>query len=187
MRFAYADPPYLGQSARYYAAHPEHAVYDTVAGHAALIDNIAACYPDGWALSMSARSLRALLPLCPEDVRVLAWVKPYTTFFPGVKVAWAWEPVIVRGGRPRAEAQTTVRDWLRASSPAQHGRGFVGRKPEVFVHWLCQVLNIVSDDTVDDLFPGSGGVGRAIARYLATPELPLVRPVDDVELGSDVL
>ncbi len=29
MRFAYADPPYLGMGKKLYGDHPEHAVYDT--------------------------------------------------------------------------------------------------------------------------------------------------------------
>jgi hypothetical protein len=184
MRFAYADPPYLGASRKFYRDHPEHAVYDTVDGHRHLIDNIVACYPDGWALSMSSRSLYTLLPLCPDDVRVLAWVKPYTTFFPNVNPAWAWEPVVVRGGRQHQREQATLRDWHSASSPAQHGQGFVGRKPASFVFWLCGVLNVQPGDIVDDLFPGSGDVGRAVASYLAHPQLSITPPgiVDELPL-----
>ena len=90
MRFAYADPPYVG-CGHYY---PEKAEVDQIA----LIDRLIGDYPDGWALSCSSPSLQRLLGACPRDVRVMAWVKPFAVFKPNVGVAYAWEPVIVRGG-----------------------------------------------------------------------------------------
>jgi hypothetical protein len=177
MRFAYADPPYLGSSRKHYSDHADADVYDTVDGHRTLIDCLVSDFADGWALSMAARNLHTLLPLCPAEARVCAWVKPYTTFFRNVNPAWAWEPVVVCGGRPRGSAKPTVRDWLRASSPAQHGRGFVGRKPVEFCYWLFELLGAEAHDELVDLFPGSGAVTRAWARW--TTELPL--PLDDYE------
>lgn len=161
MRVAYADPPYLGASRKHYRDHPEHAVYDTVEGQAALIERLVTEFSDGWALSMASKNLHPLLPYCPPDVRVMAWVKPFTTFFPNVNPAWAWEPVIVSGGRKRTRDQLTVRDWISASSPAQRGKGFVGRKPPEFCHWLFEVLGLQRGDELVDIFPGSGAVARA--------------------------
>jgi hypothetical protein len=161
VRFAYADPPYLGASRKHYGDHPDHAVYDTVEGHRQLIDRLVAEFPDGWALSMASKNLHPLLPLCPADVRVMAWVKPFTTFFPNVPVAWAWEPVIVRGGRKRPKEQPTVRDYVVANSPAIRGKGFTGRKPPEFCYWLFEVLGMEPTDELVDLFPGSGAVGEA--------------------------
>lgn len=75
LRVAFADPPYLGQARRY--DHPDAARYDTLPGHLELIDRLRAEYPDGWALACHTPSLRLLLPHCPEDCRVGAWVKPW--------------------------------------------------------------------------------------------------------------
>ena len=160
MRFAYADPPYLGLARQFYGDHPEAHVYDTIEGHAALIERLSSSYPDGWAMSLHSPSLREILPLCPADVRVMAWVKPFCSFKPGIGVAYAWEPVIVRGGRRRTRKQPTVRDWVAENITLR--RGFTGAKPAGFTFWLLEVLNVQPGDTVDDLFPGSGAVARAL-------------------------
>lgn len=166
MKFAYADPPYLGQGKRLYGTlHAEAAVYDSVDGHAALIERLCGEYPDGWAMSLSSPSLRAILPLCPEDVRVLAWIKPFAAFKPNVGVAYAWEPVIVRGGRKRTRQQDTVRDWVAENITLM--RGFPGAKPAGFSHWLMDVLNVQTGDSIDDLFPGSGACGAIFQARLS--------------------
>src|ERR1039458_305054 len=98
MRFAFADPPYLG-CGKLYPEHPEARAWDDLAAHRDLIGQLASDFPDGWALSASSTSLHAILPLCPPDVRVAAWVKPFAAFKRNVRVAYTWEPVILRGGR----------------------------------------------------------------------------------------
>lgn len=155
MRFAYADPPYPG-CAHFYAENEE-------IDHAALIVRLCDEFPDGWALSTHSPALRDLLPLCPPDVRVMAWVKPFAVFKPNVNPAYAWEPVLVRGGRKRTRDQETVRDWVAESITLQ--RGMVGVKPEIFCFWLFSVLNIQDGDEFVDLFPGSGAVTRAFAKW----------------------
>ena len=132
MRMAYADPPYVGQAKRHYDM-PE-------VDHETLIAQLVRDYPDGWALSASSPSLRYLLPLCPDDVRVMAWVKPFCSFKPNVNPAYAWEPVIVCGGRPRGRSVPTVRDWVAESITLQ--TGLAGAKPMAFCYWLFQVLNL---------------------------------------------
>jgi hypothetical protein len=159
VKVAYADPPYVGQAKRHYANEPEYA---GEVDHQALIARLMAEYPDGWALSCSSTSLRLLLPMCPADVRVLAWVKPWC-IWKDRSVAYAWEPVIIRGGRRRTRDQLTVRDWLACSPPAK-GR-FAGAKPEAFCIWLFEVLGLQAGDTLDDLYPGTGAVGRAWQKY----------------------
>jgi len=47
VRFAYADPPYPGQSKKHYGDHPDYA---GEVDHPALIAQLVAEYPDGWAL-----------------------------------------------------------------------------------------------------------------------------------------
>lgn len=166
MRFAYADPPYFGLSAKFYAhLHDAAADYDRLETHQALIDRLCDEYADGWAMSLHTPSLKHILPLCPDDCRVMAWVKPFCSFKPGVGVAYAWEPVIVRGGRKRLRSQLTVRDWAAINITLK--RGFTGAKPTAFVWWLLDVLNVQPGDTVDDLFPGSGAVQSALDGWLA--------------------
>lgn len=157
MRFAYADPPYLGW-AKYYD-HPETEVYNTIEGHQALIERLCGEFPDGWAMSLHSPALRTILPLCPDDVRVMAWVKPFASFKPNVRVAYAWEPIIVRGGRKRSKERDTVRDWIACGITLK--RGFTGAKPAEVGFWLFEVLGMNAEDELADLFPGSGAVTEA--------------------------
>ena len=161
MRFAFADPPYLGCGALYAATHPDWQEYDDPAAHARLIARLCSEYPDGWAMSLHTPSLRTILPMCPEDCRVMAWVKPFASFKPNVGLAYAWEPVILRGGRKRSRSDATTRDWLAASITLR--KGLTGAKPAAFTHWLLDALHAQPGDQVDDLFPGTGGVSDVIA------------------------
>lgn len=163
MRFCYADPPYLGLAVKFYGDHPEASVYDSIEGHRALIGRLSAEFPDGWAMSLHSPSLRHILPMCPDDCRVGAWVKPFCSFKPGVGEAYAWEPVIWRGGRKRTRQHRTVRDWTAVSITLR--RGFVGAKPPGFVMWILDLLNAEPGDDIVDLFPGSGAVSEAIASW----------------------
>lgn len=181
MRFAYADPPYLGCGRRLYGqgapskhgrkgcvrigsadhTHPDAAIYDDPATHRALIDRLVAEFPDGWALSCGSRDLRMFLPWCPEDVRVGAWTKTWTALV--IPVKYAWEPVIFRGGRAGKFGQVRTRDWL-VSPPAMGG--FPGAKPEEFAFWVFDLFGAEHGDELVDLFPGSGAVSAAWPVYL---------------------
>lgn len=165
MKAAYADPPYLGCSRKHYGDHPEHAIYDTVEGHKALIERLTTDY-ERWALSCTSGNLRTLLPICPEDVRVMAWIKPFAAFKKGVNPAYVWEPVIVRAPMlPCGPGILTTRDYVVASITLR--RGTCGAKPEEFCRWLFTVLGLRPGDELDDLFPGSGAVTRAWKTFLA--------------------
>lgn len=159
MRFAYADPPYIGQAKRYYNC----AEID----HAALIARLIDEFPDGWALSLSSPSLKIILPLCPDDVRIAAWVKPFCAFKRGVRPAYAWEPVIFRGGRnknapvpEKGGKQITPKDYIAANITLK--KGLVGAKPEAFCSWILDLLNVQIGDDLVDLFPGTGVMGRVL-------------------------
>jgi len=167
MKFAYADPPYLGCGRLYAKHHPEALIWDDPETHRQLIQRLCDEYPDGWALSLHEPSLRVLLPMCPEDVRVAAWVKPFAAFRPNVNPAYAWEPVIFRGGRDRDRLEPTVRDWVSANITME--RGLAGAKPREFCFWLFQLLGAQKNDTLDDLFPGTGAVTAAWKEYTAQP------------------
>ena len=164
MRFAYADPPYLGCAGFYRDMHPEWAAYDHIDTHKALIDRLSADYPDGWVMSLHEPSLRHILPLCPDDCRVLSWVKPFASFKPGVGVAYAWEPLILRGGRKRPRTADTTRDWFAASITMR--KGLTGAKPPQLMRWVLDVLYALPGDTVDDLFPGTGACGEVFRAHL---------------------
>lgn len=163
MTFAYADPPYLGCAAKLYG----DPTYDSLHAHAALVARLQAEFPDGWAMSLSSPSLRAILPLCPEDCRVAAWVKPFCAFKVGVNPAYAWEPVIFRGGRKkRSRTEDTIRDYH--SEVITLRRGTPGAKPPGFAAWIIGLLgaDVRRGDTITDLFHGSGamlGVWRPAA------------------------
>ncbi len=165
MKVAYADPPYIGQAKKHYKHDPQCAEVD----HAALIEHLNTF--DAWALSLSSPTLKIILPMCPDDVRVMAWVKPFCAFKVNVNPAYAWEPVIVRGGRKRTRQQETVRDWV--SEVITLKRGLSGVKPERFCFWLFEVLNLERGDELHDLFPGSGAVTRAWRAWLRQGKLPL--------------
>lgn len=163
MRFAYADPPYLGCGKLYAAHHRDALDWDDPAEHRRLIDRLSAEYPDGWALSASTPSLRTLLPMCPDDVRIAAWVKPFAAFKANVRVAYTWEPVIFRGGRMSSKDGAPVtRDHL--AEPITMLKGLPGAKPDRFCEWVLWMLGFVPGDSVDDLFPGTGAMGRAVVR-----------------------
>lgn len=160
---AYADPPYLGQARHYTKHHREAAIWNDPETHRALIAQLSAEYSDGWALSCSSPSLRVLLPMCPNDVRIGAWVKPFHVFKKGVRPAYAWEPVIYRGGRnvghpppPKGGKATTPRDWVSANILLR--KGLTGAKPPGFCEWLFDLMGLRPDDTFVDMFPGTHGV-----------------------------
>lgn len=170
LRVAYADPPYVGKAAKHYRDHPDYA---GEVDHPALIERLANDYPDGWALSCHVPSLRTLLPLCPDDVRVGAWVKPFHALKKGVRPSYGWGPVLYRGGRnppthkhpppPKGGKATTPRDFIAENITLR--RGLVGVKPDRVCWWIFDMLGLAAGDTLDDLYPGSGAVGRAWTAY----------------------
>jgi hypothetical protein len=167
MRFAYADPPYLGCGKLYAKHHADAQDWDRPFTHQRLIEQLCFEFADGWAMSLSTPSLRTILPMCPDDCRVSAWVKPFAIFKPNVGVAYAWEPVIWRGGRLRTREQDTIRDWVSASITLE--RGLTGVKPRLFCRWIFQLLNAERDDTLEDLFPGTGAVTAAWDEWCGRP------------------
>lgn len=165
-RLAYADPPYPGLSAKYYADHPD---YDGEVDHRALLIRLRAY--DGWALSTSSAALDDVKAMCREldiEARTAAWFRgsrPGRSIYPHQ----AWEPVIyVRG---RLEPTSNVPD--DALVFPCHARTtdvdrVIGAKPATFISWMFGLIGARPGDTFDDLFPGSGGVGRAWSIYASS-------------------
>lgn len=151
MRIAYADPPYPGQARSRYGCREVN--------HEFLVRDLVECFPDGWALSTSSTALRAVLPLCPKDVRVAAWVKAFARYKPKVRPCYAWEPVIFRAARKeKRHSETTPFDWIECLPDMTTT---IGAKPPIFCHWLFQILGLRPGDEIVDLFPGTGAVGYA--------------------------
>jgi hypothetical protein len=168
MRFAYADPPYIGQAKRHYSDDPMCAEVD----HLDLVSRMMNNFPDGWALSASSPSLPYLLSICPPNSRIAAWCKSFCAFKRNVRPAYAWEPVIFWGGRnpmnghravipEKNGKQTTPKDFI--IEPITLKKGLVGAKPEKVCCWILSLLNVQSGDEVVDLYPGTGVMGRVAA------------------------
>jgi hypothetical protein len=162
MIFAYADPPYPGKAGYY--------------DHASLLERLTKSYPDGWALSTSSEALRDVLSLCPRGVRVCAWFKG-PRYTKSRRALVSWEPLIVAGGRPlQVDAVQDLADGLVAVGRFRRFPGaMVGMKPPAFAEWMFRQLGASRVDRLDDLFPGSGAIRRAWARYTDQPNVPIVR------------
>lgn len=167
MRFAYADPPYLGCCGSHYDHnHPEGdrpfdgLCWDEPVTHEILVGWLSEEYPDGWALSCNPRDLAWVLASVP-DARVAAWCKTWHQIRP-TTVQYAWEPVVFRGGRKDNKRAPMVRDWYACAVARQ--RGVKGAKPAAFNRWVLDLLNVGPDDEIVDVFPGSGSMGAELAR-----------------------
>jgi hypothetical protein len=166
-RFAYADPPYIGQSKHHYGAHPDFA---GEVDYGVLVSELERGY-DGWALSLSVKSLPAILELCPDDALVLAWFKPIAPPL-GDHRRYNWEPVILSPVRrygpgyvPIAHIASPPQFTFRPRPPGH----VIGEKPESFAHWVFASAGLTRADEMHDLFPGSGAISRAWETYLPGP------------------
>ena len=170
MLFAYADPPYYNCCKLYQHHHPDGRCWDDLLTLKLLIEDLMDTYRDGWAMSLSTPSLREILPLCPPGVRVAAWTKPFAAYKRSVRVAYAWEPVIVYGGRISSKDGAMVnRDFL--AEPITMKKGLTGAKPERVCRWILDLLGFKPGDTVEDLYPGTGVFGRVVLAAQASPEV----------------
>ena len=145
--------------AHLYRDHPDYA---GEVDHAALVARLEAEF-DGWILHTSSVAIPLIAPLVDlPGVRWGAWVKGFASFKPGVRPAYAWEPVVfkpMRKGREDYTGAFVMRDWIEC--PMTMKRGFTGAKPEAVCHWAFEVVGAERGDEMVDLFPGSGAVTRA--------------------------
>ena len=199
MKFAFADPPYLGRAEYYRAHHPDAMDWDDPETHRALIKRLQEDFPDGWAMSLHETSLRTLLPMCPKNARIAAWIAERPRFGGKLAVRRHFEPVIFCGGRPWSDGGSRTADYCitKQTPMAIHepryrisrekirkGEVFVGRKPRAFSMWIFDILGAKRGDEFHDLFPGSGSVSAAWAeRTGAMPELPLT-PIEKLQARS---
>ena len=166
MKFAYADPPYYKQGKKRYGEfHEEAAKWDSQSAHLDLVHKLMNEYPDGWALSCNPADLSWLL--VSSEIRVCAWVKTFHQIRP-TTVQYAWEPVLLYGGRKDNKRKPMVRDWI--SGVATKRKGLPGAKPDYFNDWILNLLNYQNGDTLDDLFPGTNGMFEALQRIKNTTD-----------------
>lgn len=180
MKFAYADPPYIGQAKRHYSHDPQCAEVD----HADLVRGLFVNFPDGWALSCSSPTLGEILGIIQrarfdleilKDERVGVWCKSFCAFKRNVRPAYGWEPVIFWGGRnpmnghraaipEKNGKQITPKDFIVAEDcivePITLQKGLVGAKPEKVCRWILDLLNFQPGDQLVDLYPGTGVMSR---------------------------
>ena len=183
MRFAIADPPYLGRAERWYGAagrghlkheesradvHPDAGVWDDPRRHVELVEQMMVRY-DGWAIAMTSAlpSLRVYASVAPDGAFFGSWVR--TNAMPdGSRITKAWEPVLFfvpRELRGRDTAPSTADVLIEGVNVKA---GFVGHKPAKWTRWVLGVLGYdPGRDTVDDVFPGSGAVSAAADGMLA--------------------
>lgn len=184
MKLCIADPPYLGRASEWYGArglttearnkgvtyrpadfHGSAQAWDNPATHQHLLTELIDNY-DGWAIAMAHDNLRAYLPWVPSKVpiRIGIWQKPV---LPGAaRVLKSYEPVIVRIPEGRRSSIGTQGPHPKdCVSIRLEPNGFTGSKPRAWTRWALDMLGYDPEqDTVDDLFPGSGAVAREIAQ-----------------------
>ena len=164
MRIGYADPPYPS-CAHLYKDHPD---YDGEVDHAELIDRLERDY-DGWILHSSSTSIPLIVPMLPDGVRTMAWVKPFCAFKRNVSVAYAWEPVYVKACRkPRVTKRVVMRDFF--SHGIMMKKGLTGAKPPKLVEWLIEVVGAELGDELHDMYPGTGIVEQTWLEWVAARE-----------------
>ena len=92
-----------------------------------------------------------------------------------MRIAYAWEPVIVKPARkPVVSKRLVMRDWVECSITLR--RGLTGAKPEKVCHWAFEMLGARPDDDLIDLFPGTGAVTRAWQTWRGLFVLPAATP-----------
>ena len=182
LRLAYADPPYPGK-ASIYRDHPDFA---GEVDHRELLSRLARY--DGWALSTSAAAVPAIAALCvAEDLgaRLAIWVRPPRPHATA-RIRTGYEALFLRPARRVVRARTTrlldqvgtegvaVGSALRVTDVligvAARGRptlptSVVGMKSPAFCEWVFRLLGALPGDSLADLYPGSGIVGRSWRLY----------------------
>lgn len=196
MRLAIADPPYpphvterydlvdgtarivvRSRARRYYGGgpgdkhtrpsdfHPAAADWDRPARHRLLLEELMDGY-DGWAIATSLDGLDSYRPI-PPGARIMVWRK-LTSTRGGGRIANTLEAVIVyppAARRSRLEAFGQIPDFLQCEPPQK--AKFAGAKPAQWTRWVLDAMGYDQDeDTVEDLFPGSGMVSAELAQQV---------------------
>jgi hypothetical protein len=168
MKVAYADPPYVKCCALYGHFHGDDGrCWDDLETTLLLLDRLNRDYPDGWAMSCKG-NLQELVVLgarAGPTARLSPWLKPFHSFKPNVNPSHGWEGVIWKATRKRDRYEPTVKDFYVGNITLK--KGLTGAKPYDFNRWILELLGCRPTDQVDDLFPGTGGMGVAIRNLQA--------------------
>ena len=159
MIFAYADPPYYKQGAkRYKEKHQAASDWDSQQRHLDLIEQLNTTYADGWALSCNPSDLVWMLP-ATQGARICVWTKTFHQIR-RTTVQYAYEVVLIKGGRSENARKPMVRDWITGVTTRK--KGLVGAKPHYFNLWVLDLLNVKPGDVLIDLYPGTNGMAEAL-------------------------
>jgi hypothetical protein len=172
VRFAYADPPYLGQGAsRYGHLHPDAAVWDDPATHTALVERLEVEYPDGWAISLTPQPEAVMAYVGPGRELAVWHRRGWMTSRPQMRISFCFELVLYRTAVPNMKKNGPMvanvftlggQNWQLGKQAGTH----TGTKPEEFCHWVLDLLGYNPEtDQIDDLFPGEGSMTRAAAQH----------------------
>ncbi len=179
MKLCIADPPYLFRAVRWYGdggrghgygvgqadIHPQAHLWDDPKRHQQLVFEIERDF-DGWAIAMTVHSLSVYLEALDthsrDGIRVCVWHK--TNAVPsGSRITNMWEPVLIKVPAARRQRIKGLQMQDVMACPCE--QGFVGAKPAKWTRWILDLLGYQSEtDTVLDLFPGSGAVGKELAQ-----------------------
>ena len=177
LAYCIADPPYLGRAERWYgptgcghgekkgraSSHEQAYVFDSPDTHRQLVETLQNDF-DGWAIAMSVHSLSTYLSIVETDsrngIRVAVWNKP-SAITSGSRIVNNWEPVLLKVPKSRRGhgKGLTCHDVLTCNPPRN---GFIGAKPVEWTLWVMQMLGVQDQDSVLDMFPGSGMVTKAM-------------------------
>ena len=177
LAYCIADPPYLGRAERWYgptgcghgdgegraSSHEQAYVFDSPDTHRQLVQTLQNDF-DGWAIAMSVHSLSTYLSIVETDsrngIRVAVWNKP-SAITSGSRIVNNWEPVLLKIPKSRRGhgKGLTCHDVLTCNPPRN---GFIGAKPVEWTLWVMQMLGVQDQDSVLDMFPGSGMVTKAM-------------------------
>lgn len=180
MKFAIADPPYLGSAYRWYGLngrakghglgradqHPEAELWDKPEKHIELANKLLNEF-DGFAIALTSHSLSTYLSVIKTErengIRVMSWIKP-ASLPSGSRITQSYEPVIVKIPKDRKGRNSGKQmvDYLIKAAPR---KGFAGSKPKEWTIWVMQAMGVRQEDEVIDLFNGSGAVAKAIEEY----------------------
>lgn len=170
MRWGYADPPYPGK-AHMYEGHRDYAGELPVDE---VLDELAGLELDGWAMSTSAAALPHALALCVAralEVRVAVWHRHVRDRSHARGPLNAWEPIIWHGGRQLGPVRSDHLDYAARPRLTDPNR-VVGAKPARFARFVFELLGAEPGDELVDLYPGSGGIGRAWLVFTGANRLP---------------
>lgn len=142
--------------------HASAAEWDSPERHQELMAQMESEF-DGWVIATSHDGI-PVYGVLPRCARVAVWHRP-NGGAGAARIRNCWEPVIVRPPTSRLSSRLMggqVPDLLTCPAPRV---GFAGAKPQQWTRWVLDMLGYNADeDTVTDMFPGSGMVTAAISQ-----------------------